>query len=166
MEGISMDQKADEIIEKAGEFFEKLKEQITAKKGFIGLIIGIFTAIPDVVKLVELLGLKDGASGATKKCLAVTILNKIINIPILTESMEYQIIGSGVDVVVGTFNKLFGKKWLNKMSNPMTEQPAEEKPKEVNADSTPDVAKNVAPEEAGKKSLPEENAQPKSNPSA
>lgn len=57
-------------------------------------------------------------SGKDKKKLAVTILNKYINIPVpyvprvIMEKVEQLIIGLLIDIVVGFLNKKFGKKWL------------------------------------------------------
>jgi len=53
----------------------------------------------------------DGWTGADKRLLATTVLNQLVNVPILPEWIEEKIIGLIVDVVVGTYNEVMGKTW-------------------------------------------------------
>ena len=72
----------------------------------------------DVVKIVEAMNtiLPKAMTGEEKKTLVVKILNKLIDIPVVWEALEEDLIEFAVDSLVESFNKIFGKNWLNKVN--------------------------------------------------
>ncbi|MFA5162081.1 MAG: hypothetical protein WC421_07530 [Elusimicrobiales bacterium] len=99
--------KAKELLDGLGELKGKIKAVKSLKDAA--------EAIPDVVKLVEAVGQDEGLKGADKKALAVAVLNALIDIPFLPESIEGMLIGWAIDAVVAALNKLVGKDWLGKI---------------------------------------------------
>jgi len=67
------------------------------------------SVIVEVEKTAQEVG---GMLGAEKKELAVAILNKLIDIPILPEWVEAKVIEYIIDVVIALMNKWFGKLWI------------------------------------------------------
>jgi hypothetical protein len=57
-----------------------------------------------------------GMTGADKKKLAVDIINKFIDIPILPENAEALLIGWVIDFFIGIVNKIIGKLWVKKIA--------------------------------------------------
>jgi len=100
--------------------YEKKAEELVAKldevKGKIqgvGSIKAALDIVPDVVSLVE--AEAADLAGADKKKLAVAVLNKLIDIPFIPESVEAIIIGWAIDAAVAALNRLVGKDWLAKL---------------------------------------------------
>ena len=83
----------------------------TELAGFKGPVADVVKNIPDVVAAVEKVGNDLKLAGAQKRDLAVKILNKLIDIPLVPESVEAILIGFVVDAVVAAYNK-YGKDWL------------------------------------------------------
>jgi hypothetical protein len=57
-----------------------------------------------------------GMTGEDKKKLAIDIINKFIDIPILPEGVEAILIGWVIDFFIGIINKLIGKIWVKKIA--------------------------------------------------
>lgn len=96
------EKKADEIIENSKELAEDIKD-------------GGIKYIPAAIKSVEFEAIKDGFNGSDKKKLAISIINKLINIPVLPEWLEEKIIGFAIDAIITTLNKFIGKNWIEKI---------------------------------------------------
>jgi len=99
---IDYEAKADELIKSSKELAEDIKE-------------GGIKYIPAAIKSVEFEAIKEGFNGADKKQLAVSIINKLINIPIMPEWLEEKIIGFAIDAIITTLNKFLGKNWGEKI---------------------------------------------------
>ena len=97
---------------KAEELLGKLDE-VKGKIAGVGSLKTAFDVVPDVVSLVE--AEAADLAGADKKQLAVAVLNKLIDIPFIPESVEAVIIGWAIDAAVAALNKLVGKDWLAKL---------------------------------------------------
>jgi|GEM_PF-950143 len=96
---------AKEVLEEGKAVFSRIKT--------IHGIDGALSALPEVVKAVEAKAAAVcGLSGEEKKELAVEIINALVDIPYLPESLEAKLIGFGVDAAVAALNKIFGKNWL------------------------------------------------------
>ncbi len=96
---------ADEIINSG-------KVVIDAAKGIHG-VDGAVKIIPGVIAEVELAAQKtQGMTSAEKKELAVTIINRLIDIPLIPESVEAMLLGYAIDAIVSALNKLVGKDWI------------------------------------------------------
>lgn len=94
--------KADELINSSKELAEDIKE-------------GGIKYIPNAIKSVEFEAIKEGFKGSDKKQLAIAIINKLVNIPVIPEWLEEKIIGFAIDAIIVTLNKFFGKKWGEKI---------------------------------------------------
>ena len=70
--------------------------------------------IPDVVHAVEKVCIDLKLAGDKKKEVAVLIINGMLDIPWIPESVEATLIGFAIDSVVAAFNK-FGKNWIEKL---------------------------------------------------
>ena len=113
---------ADQIIAdvKSGKvIFKGLADVAAAVKnasGFLGKISAGAKAIGNViyagVKYVEDIALELKLAGNQKKELAVLIINQLIDLPLLSESMEAVVIGFAVDVAVAVLNNHSGHGWL------------------------------------------------------
>jgi len=99
--------KAKELIAKLGAVADEIKS--------VKSLSGALAVVPDVVKLVESVGQEEDIKGADKKQLAVAVLNALIDIPFLPESVEGMLIGWAIDAVVAALNKLVGPDWLAKL---------------------------------------------------
>lgn len=99
---------ADKIIEGAKGVFGELKEMKGAKVG------EIIKNIPHVVEAVERLSKSVPMSGEQKKDVAVEIINRFIDIPLLPEAAEAVLIGLVIDAVVAAFNR-YGHGWMEKI---------------------------------------------------
>lgn len=53
--------------------------------------------------------------GEQKREVAIDVINKLVNIPILPEFVEGSIIGWMIDILVQTFNKIGGQNWLDQL---------------------------------------------------
>lgn len=96
---------------KAQELLDKLDAVKVRIKGISGLKAAI-EAIPEVITLVEKLSAAEDLASADKKKLAVAVINELVDIPFLPESVEEMLIGWAIDAVISAFNKLVGKDWL------------------------------------------------------
>ncbi len=103
------EKKAQELLDNLG----TVKDRI---KGVSGLKAAI-EAIPEVVALVENLGVEEVIASADKKKLAVAVINALVDIPFLPESVEGMLIGWAIDAVISAFNKLLGHNWLLQVAN-------------------------------------------------
>lgn len=104
--------KMSDIEKMADEIINSGKVIVDAAKGIHG-VDGAIKIIPGVIQEVELAAQKtQGMTSAEKKELAVTIINRLIDIPRLPESVEAVIIGWAIDAAVSALNKLVGKDWL------------------------------------------------------
>lgn len=94
-----------------------VKEAVHEASGFLGKIKAGTTAVRkmvySIVKYVEQVGRDLQLAGNQKRELAVAIINNLIDLPWLNESMEATIIGFAIDVLVTGFNEHIGKKWLD-----------------------------------------------------
>jgi len=101
------EKKAKELLEKLDGLKDKVKAVKTLKDAA--------AVIPDVICVVEATGTDEDLKGADKKELAVAILNALVDIPFLPESVEAMLIGWAIDAVIAALNKLVGKDWLEKL---------------------------------------------------
>lgn len=90
-------------------------ESNVLKKAFKAVSAAV-SVITDVVQRVEILGADLKLAGASKKELAVEVINALVDIPWVPEALEAQLIEFAVDAIVGAFNKKFGKGWLAKIA--------------------------------------------------
>lgn len=109
----------EEMVAKVKEKFNALvaevketRDEIGKAEGFLGNVKAAFKAIPDVVRAVEEFAKEIPATGAEKKELAVKVINGLVNIPLMPESIEAVLIGFAVDMAVSSFNK--SKNWISK----------------------------------------------------
>ena len=70
--------------------------------------------IPDVVVAVEKVAKTVKELTGRKKEVAVEIINRFVDIPLIPESGEALLIGLVIDAVVAAFNR-YGKTWLDKL---------------------------------------------------
>lgn len=70
--------------------------------------------IPALVRQAEV-EIKGEGNGVQRRQFVVDSINAIVDIPFLPEVTEGAIIGVLVDAVVAGFNKVFGKKWIDKV---------------------------------------------------
>lgn len=94
------------VMEKAGALIVQLKLALQ-KRDFFSIV----AAVMIVVKVVEEVasGFK-GLTGADKKKAAIEIINRLIDVPIVPESVEEWVISFLVDKVVGWLNDTIWKK--------------------------------------------------------
>ena len=97
--------KAQELLAKLETVKEKFKDVASLKDAL--------AAIPDVISLVE--AEASDLAGADKKKLAVEVLNGLVDIPFVPESVEGMLIGWAIDAVIAALNKLVGNDWLKKL---------------------------------------------------
>lgn len=106
--GVDMKILADTVV-------ADLKATLGELKDFKGGgVSGAIKNIPDVVHAVEKVAKDIKMSGDQKKELAIEVINRFIDIPLIPESGEAVLIGFVVDAVVAAFNK-YGKAWLGKL---------------------------------------------------
>jgi hypothetical protein len=92
--------------------YVEVKEVVEAISKAQGLR-GFGLVIPLVLTRVEeARGNVSALTGEEKKEVAVKVLNKFINLPVLPEFIEAKVIGMAVDWFVGFFNRSFGSGWL------------------------------------------------------
>ena len=72
--------------------------------------------VADVVHKVEELAANIKLAGADKKALAVKVINLLVDIPYVPESLEEIIFSYAVDAIVAAFNRKLGKGWLAKVA--------------------------------------------------
>lgn len=103
-------------LEKMAEtIYADLKATVEAVAKAHGLR-GFGLVIPMVLTSVESLarGITNGAlTGDQKKDIAVRVLNRFIDLPVLPEWAEAKVIALAVDWFVGFFNRSFGRGWLD-----------------------------------------------------
>jgi hypothetical protein len=97
------------ILKKVWEEVQDVYEEIKALEGFHVSHLWKFIVI--VVQNVE--DLSENLTGKEKKELATIIANKLIDIPIVPEWMEERVISLLIDMIVESFNAIFGKKSWN-----------------------------------------------------
>ncbi len=90
----------------------ELKEKMWETKGLTPRLRLAIKIVPDVVKAVEAVTAEIPAAGDEKKELAIKVINDLIDIPYLPETLEAVIIGFAIDVAVDAFNK--AKDWAHK----------------------------------------------------
>ena len=94
-----------------------VKEAVKEAEGFLGKIKAGAKAIGRLVygavKYVEQLGRDLNLAGSEKRARAVQVINRLIDLPWLNESMEATMIGFAIDVLIAGFNAHIGKKWLD-----------------------------------------------------
>ena len=91
-----------------------------------------YEVITEVIKMVEEYSDKIKAlTGSEKKDLAVTAINKIVDIPFIPEFVEGALIGWSIDLAVELLNKVGGQDWLTSLfgdKEPVVEDPVVEDP--------------------------------------
>ncbi|MFA6583919.1 MAG: hypothetical protein WCS77_06440 [Elusimicrobiaceae bacterium] len=102
------EKKAEELLEK----LDTVKDRIKTVKS----LKDAAEAIPGIITLVESVGQDEDIKGADKKALAVAVLNKLVDIPLVPEAVEGILIGWAIDAVIAALNKLVGKDWLAKLN--------------------------------------------------
>lgn len=120
-----IDEIADEIIADVKgskdliEDAKAVKEAIKAESNFFKKIWAggkaLHALIVKAVNRVEEIAKDFGLAGDKKRELAVAIINKLVDLPFLNESMEAGVIGFVVDAIVEGFNRNFGKNWFSKI---------------------------------------------------
>lgn len=104
--------KMSDINKLADEIINSGKVVIDAAKGIHG-VDGAVKIIPGVIAEVELAAQKtQGMTSAEKKELAINIINRLIDIPLIPESVEAMLLGYAIDAIVAALNKLVGKDWI------------------------------------------------------
>lgn len=81
------------------------------------MIISIQKAIeliPSLIHQAEV-EIRGEGNGAQRRAWVIESLNSVIDIPFVPESAEAAIIDLLISVIIGSFNKLFGKNWLEKV---------------------------------------------------
>jgi len=97
----------------AKEIYTEIKEVVEAVSKAQGLK-GFGLVIPLVLARVEAArGNVSALTGEEKKDVAVKVLNKFIDLPVLPEFIEAKVIGMAVDWFVSFFNRNYGKGWLS-----------------------------------------------------
>lgn len=92
--------------------YTELREVVTAISEAKGLA-GFGLVIPMVLARVEeARGSVSALTGEEKKDVAVKVLNKFINLPVLPEWAEAKVIGLAVEWFINFFNRSFGQGWL------------------------------------------------------
>lgn len=99
---------ADKVIEEAKGVFGEIKEMKGAK------VSEVIKNVPHIVESVERLAKSVPMTGEQKRDVAVEIINRFIDIPLIPESGEAILIGFVIDAVVAAFNK-YGKDWISKL---------------------------------------------------
>lgn len=99
-----------EIADKIEDELVGFKEMIKSKPS----VFKVISAIPVVIKKVEEMG--NVIKGISKKALAIELLNRVIDIPILPEKLECVFIGFAIDAIIEVLNKYLGKDWLGKIN--------------------------------------------------
>jgi hypothetical protein len=95
--------------------YNELKEVVTAISEAKGLA-GFGQVIPMVLTRVEgARGSVSALTGEEKKDVAVKVLNKFINLPVLPEWAEAKVISLAVEWFINFFNRSFGHAWLPKL---------------------------------------------------
>jgi len=97
--------------------YSDVKELIEALKEFKGKswteMIPLFVEL--VKAVIEKVEFYKDLTGEEKREIAVGVLNKAVDIPMLPEFMEERVFGLLVDVTVNLLNNFFGKNWLQDM---------------------------------------------------
>ena len=99
----------NKILKKVWDEAEDAYEEIKALEGFHVSHIWKFIVI--VAQNIE--DLSENLTGTEKKELATIIVNKLIDIPIVPEWMEEKVFALLIDVIVESFNSIFGKNSWN-----------------------------------------------------
>lgn len=93
-----------------------VKEAVKDASGILGKIaagaMAISRLVYSAVKYVETIGADMKLAGAEKRELVIQVINRLVDIPWLNESMEAAIIGFAIDVLITGFNEHFGHSWL------------------------------------------------------
>ncbi|MCI0597338.1 MAG: hypothetical protein L0Z48_12480 [candidate division Zixibacteria bacterium] len=99
----------NKIAEEIYANLEEVVKAVTAAQGLkgFGLVIPLV-----LTKVEEARGSVSFLSSEEKKDVAVKVLNKFINLPVLPEWAEAKVIGLAVDWFVNFFNRSFGHGWL------------------------------------------------------
>lgn len=123
MDAINLGELADKTVAdvRSGkivvEGLRDVKEAVKEAEGFIGKIKAGAKAIGKLVygavKYVEQIGRDMKLAGDDKRALAVQVINRLIDLPWLNESMEATMIGFAIDVLIAGFNAHIGNKWLD-----------------------------------------------------
>lgn len=123
MDAINIGELADKTVAdvRAGklvvEGLRDVKEAVKEAEGFLGKIKAGAKAIGKLVygavKHVEQLGRDMKLAGNQKRELAVQVINQLIDLPWISESMEAIMIGFAIDVLIAGFNAHIGNKWLD-----------------------------------------------------
>lgn len=125
MENIDLDKVAAEFIEDIKSMkdlsadVKGIKEAVAAESNFFKkiwaggkalhkLIVHVINHVEEIAKDLKL-------ASDQKRDLAVAIINKLVDLPILGEGAEAKIIGFAVDSIVTGFNENFGKEWFSKI---------------------------------------------------
>lgn len=100
-----------DVSEMASMLYNELKataEEALKARG----VKGWGSLVPAVIVRVEQIR-EAGAplSGPEKKAVAATVLNRLVNLPIVPEFVEQKIFEAAVDWFVEFFNRSYGHKW-------------------------------------------------------
>lgn len=125
MESIDMDKVAAEVIGDVQAMkdlvadVKAMKEAMAAESNFFKKLWAggkaLHKLIVHVINHVEEIAGDLKLASNQKRDLAVAIINKLVNLPILGEGSEAKIIGFAVDSIVTGFNVNFGKDWFSKI---------------------------------------------------
>lgn len=110
----SLDQRQIDLI--AGWILDQLGTAVDYAGGIFKdfSLVRLYTTIMFLAGAVEAAVAKiEGAGGQDKKRILVVVLNRLIDIPLLSERMEAWAIGLLIDQAVEYLNKSFGKSWLD-----------------------------------------------------
>ena len=90
----------EDVKKEASEVFAEIKEKDWS---------GVIKEVPDVLVEIQEIGKAKNLSNEDKKAVAVYILNKKINIPVLPEFVEAKIISAIIETILVALKKKFNK---------------------------------------------------------
>ena len=100
----------EQVYKKVQETIDGLKvNKDWSASGISGQVDILQATLVEVEKTANEVG---GLPGEQKKKLAVEIINKIVDIPVIPEWVEAKIIEYIIDIMIGFFNKHFSHAWI------------------------------------------------------
>ena len=100
----------EQVYKKVQGTFDELKaNKDWSPSGISGQVDILQATLVEIEKTSEAIGV---LTGEQKKRLAVLIINKIVDIPVIPEWIEGKIIEYIIDIMIGFFNKHFSHAWI------------------------------------------------------
>ena len=111
MEPVDIEKLAVEIVED----LKDLKD-LKAEGKKVKDVKSALQIIPAVIKKVEEISKNVKLASSQKKELAVSVINRLVDIPWVPEAAEAVLIGLAIDAIIAAVNKWFGASWLAKLA--------------------------------------------------